>query len=134
MTRQSDKQKKLQKPIRADSLLQAVPFANQAMEITRRPDGSTLVSVPIPRPWYLVPPLSWILPFSHQRRVEFDRLGSYVLEMCDGKRTVEAMIEKFADDHKLSFREAQLSVSDFLKKLLQRGIIAIVGSEKDADE
>lgn len=132
--KESNKQKKLQKPVRADSFLHAVTYVNQAMEVTRRPDGSTLVSVPIPRPWYLVPPLSWILPFSHQRRVELDRLGSYVLAMCDGKQTVEKMIEKFAADHKLSFREAQLSVTDFLKKLLQRGIVAIVGREKDAAE
>ncbi|MFA6134239.1 MAG: PqqD family protein [Phycisphaerae bacterium] len=133
MTRRP-KRNELQKNARPANFLQAVPYTNQAMEVTRRPDGSTLVSVPIPRPKYLVPPLSWILPFSHQRRVELDRLGSYVLDMCDGRRSIESMIERFAGDHKLSFREAQLSVSGFLRQLVQRGILVIVGMNKDAEE
>ena len=44
------------------------------------------------------------------------------------------MIERFAGDHKLSFREAQLSVSGFLRQLVQRGILVIVGMNKDAEE
>jgi hypothetical protein len=51
--------------------------------------------------------------------------------MCDGRRTVEAIIEEFAADHKLSFREAQLSVTQFLRQLTQRGLIAVVGESKD---
>lgn len=127
-------QKQLQKNLPAASFLQAVPFVNEAIEVTRRSDGSSLVSVPIPRPRYLVPPLSWLLPFSHQRRVELDRVGSSVLNMCDGRRTVEAMIEKFAAEHKLSFREAQLAVSAFLRQLSQRGLVAIVGWNKGAEK
>ena len=128
------KQKQLQKGVSAASFLQAVPYANEAMEVTRRSDGGSLVSVPIPRPKYLVPPLTWLLPFSRQRRVELDQVGASVLGMCDGKRTVESMIEKFAADHKLSFREAQLPVTEFLRQLAQRGLVAIVGRNKGAEK
>ncbi len=124
-------QKKLPKTRGTANFLRAVPHVNQAMETHPRSDGSMLVSIPIPRPKFLVPPLSWILPFSPYRRVELEPVGSGVLGMCDGRRTVEAIIEKFAADHKLSFRESQLAVTQFLRQLMQRGLVVIVGEGKD---
>jgi hypothetical protein len=114
--------------------LEAVPYVNQTMELTRRRDGSALASVPLRRPRFLVPPLSWILPFSSERRVQLDKMGMALLSLCDGRRTVEAVIEKFAEDHRLTFRESQLSVMQFLRQLTDRGIVAIVGLNKDADD
>jgi hypothetical protein len=60
-----------------------------------------------------------------------DRIGSFVLSLCDGHRTVESIIESFASSHKLSFREAQLPVTQFMQELTQRGVIALVGLEED---
>jgi len=124
-------QKQLPNGLSAANFLHAVPHANRAMETHHRSDGSTLASVPIPRPKYLVPPLSWILPFSPYRQVELEPVGSGVLKMCDGRRTVEAIIEAFAAGHKLSFREAQLAVTQFLSQLMQRGLVVIVGQDGD---
>lgn len=126
-------QKQLRKPVPTANFLRAVPHVNQAIETEHRPDGSLLVSVPIPRPKYLVPPLSWLLPFSPTRRVEMEPVGAGVLGLCDGRRTVEAIIEAFAAGHQLSFREAQLAVTQFLRQLAQRGLVAIVGDQKDTD-
>ena len=111
----------------AGDFLRAVPHPNEAMTVTPRPDGAVVAAVPMKRPKYLVPPISWVLPFSPVRRVELDRLGASVLAMCDGRRTVEKIIEKFAAGHKLTFREAQLSVTQFLRQLTQRGLVVIVG-------
>jgi len=115
-----------------EDLLRAVPFANKVMEITPRPDGSVRAVVPLRRPKWLVPPIAWVLPFSSHRRVELDALGAKVLQMCDGKQNVETIIENFAADHKLSFREAQLAVTEFVRQLAQRGLIAIVARNRNA--
>ena len=125
-------QKQLHGPMRAASFLRAVPYVNRAMEMTRRPDGGALAEIPIPRPKFLMPPLSWILPVSTHRRVELEPAGRAVLDLCDGRRTVEGVIEKFAADHKLSFREAQLAITEFLHQLVARGLVAIVGTDKGA--
>jgi len=93
-----------------------------------------LVSVPIRRPKYLVPPINWVLPFSKHRQVELEAAGAEIFRLCNGKRTVEGVIEKFAMDHKLSFREAQLPVGKFLTQLTERGLLAIVGLEKDSEK
>ena len=126
--------KRLQAKYSTAMFLRAVPHRNQAADFAHQPDGRVIVSVPIPRPRYLVPPLSWLLPFSKRRRVELEPVGAAVLELCDGRRTVEAVVEAFAGEHKLSFREAQLPVTAFLRQLAQRGLVAIVGKDKDAEQ
>lgn len=110
--------------------LAAVPQKNAAVKIEPAGDG-LLVSVPIPRPRWLVPPISWVLPFSDHRRVELDAPGKTVVELCDGQRTIEEVVETFAQRHKLSFRESQLAVTKFFSELVRRGIIVIVGNEEN---
>jgi len=106
-------------------LLSAVPHKNAAMTLEPAGDG-VLASVPLRRPRWLVPPISWIIPFSDRRRVRLDAPGKAVLELCDGKRTVEQIVETFAAENKLSFREGQLAVTQFLHELMRRGIVALV--------
>ena len=118
----------------AATFLRARPHVNRAMKLDRRSDGTALATVPMRKPRYLVPPLSWILPFSSHRRVELDAVGAGVLDLCDGKRTVEGVIETFAAERKLTFRESQLAVGQFLRQLAQRGMVAIVGLNEDADK
>ncbi len=117
----------------AAKFLPAVPYVNQAMRIERRRNGTALVSIPMRKPRYLVPPLSWIIPFSSHRRVELDKVGLRVLDLCDGRRNIESVIDRFAAEHKLSFREAQLAVTQFMRQLVQRGMVAIVGMEGDTE-
>ncbi len=112
--------------------LKAVPQRNEAMQTESRPRGALLVTVPMRKPAWMVPPLSWILPYSSSRRVELDALGAEVIGLCDGKRSVESIIEAFAQRHRLSFREGQLAVTQFLKLLTARGIVAIVGRSKES--
>jgi len=126
--------KELKKDLAAGSFLRAVPCSNQAVEVQPRRNGGILVTVPIRRPKYLVPPISWLLPFSKYRRVELEAAGAEIFRLCDGKRRVEDVIEKFAIDHKLSFREAQLPVGKFLTQLTERGLLAIVGLQKDSEK
>ncbi len=110
-------------------LLKATPRRNERAVTEERPEGTLLVRVPIRRPKYMVPPLSWLLPFSRERRIELDRLGTEVLGMCDGRTSIERIMQSFAKAHRLSFREAQVSVTEFLKMLTQRGVIVIIGRD-----
>ena len=108
-------------------LLATVPHKNTAVKLRRVRDGM-LVTIPMTRPRWLVPPLSWILPFSQFRQVRLDAPGTAVLDLCDGQRTIEQIIDTFAGENKLSFREAQLAVVQFFRELVQRGIVALVGT------
>ena len=107
-------------------LLDAVPLRSQAVRVEQR-GGQTVFHVPLERRWYMGPPLGWLMPFSRDRTLSLDRLGMEVWEACDGRKTVEQIVEQFAAAHHLRFHEARLSVMEFLKQLTQRGLIAVVG-------
>jgi hypothetical protein len=77
------------------------------------------------RPQYLVPPLSWIVPFHPERRLVLDRLGTEVWTLSDGRHTVEQIVDLFAEGHKLTFHEARVAVTGYLKTLIERGVLAI---------
>ena len=113
--------------------LQARPVPNEAMKVSPLRDGGALVKVPMRRPGWMVPPISWILPFSPHRRIQLDAVGAAVLKLCDGRLCVEKVIERFATANRLSFREAQLPVSKFLQQLTERGLVAIVGPQTRSD-
>jgi len=112
--------------------LRASPQANRAMKLKPASDGGVLAEIPMNRPGWLVAPLSWIVPFSPYRRVKLDAVGFGLLKLCNGAKKVETIIEEFAKVNKLSFREAQLPVTQFLQQMTERGIVAIVGLEQEA--
>jgi hypothetical protein len=114
----------------ADDMLKAIPYANEAVRLETRKDGSVLASVPLKKPAWVAGPLGWLLPYSSHRRVELDPIGAAVMAMCDGKKKVEEIISEFARENLLSWREAQICVMQFLRQVTERGLVVIVGSSK----
>jgi len=98
---------------------------NRAAGVAAGPAGEVAISVATKRPRFLVPPLSWLVPLKPARTVRLDRLGTEVWALCDGERTVEAVIDEFASRHALSFHEARVAVTGYLTQLVQRGALAI---------
>jgi hypothetical protein len=68
-----------------------------------------------------------------ERGIQLDEVGSSVWEMCDGEHDIADLISMLGRDYKLSRREAEVAVREFLKSLAQRNLIGlIVGGEKRA--
>lgn len=109
-----------------EQLLKAVPHQNVNVRVESEADEPMLVSVPLNRPRWYIPPLSWVLPWRQRRRIQLDETGTAVLNMCDGKSRIEQLVRRFAAENKMSFREAQVPVVQFLKMLTKRGVIALV--------
>ncbi len=113
-------------------MLRAVPHRNEAAEVQPpAEDGSLRISVALRRPWWGFPPITWIIQPSKKRTVELNALGALVWELCDG-RTVEEIVDAFAARFSYTFHEARVSVTEYLKSLVQRGVLAIA-QETDAD-
>jgi hypothetical protein len=109
------------------NLLDAIPVVNTSAEISYTEKGTALLRIPLRRPRYLIPPVTWIFPISSHRRIALDTIGTFVFKLCDGKKTIEQIIERFAWQYKLSFHEARVPVLHFLRQLTERGAIVIVG-------
>ena len=110
-------------------MLAAIPRQNAAAQVDERPDGTVRVTVQLRKPAWLIPPISWVIKSSFQKSVVLDDIGTRIWRWCDGRHTVEAVVEEFARTYAFTFHEARASVTGFLKSLVQRGVIAIEGRE-----
>jgi hypothetical protein len=67
------------------------------------------------------------------RQIQLDEVGSTVWELCDGEHDLNTMINVLTKEYKLSRREAEVSIREFLKMLAQRNLIGLlVGGGKSA--
>lgn len=105
-------------------MLAAIPRRNAAAEVIKEA-GSVRIAVQSRPPWWLVGPLRWLLPVRRARVVRLDRVGGWVWGLCDGERTVEQVVEAFADRYNLTFHEARVAVTGYLRQLVQRGALAV---------
>jgi len=66
------------------------------------------------------------------RKIELDEMGSDVWEMCDGTTTVEALTRAVCAKHHLNRRQAEASVTAYLRMLAERRLVALRTSGSSA--
>ncbi len=108
------------------SMLQARPMQNRAAKQETGVNGAVRLTVKKRKPKFLIPPLSWLIRPRLSKRYELDKLGECVWKLCDGKRRVEDVIDSFAGEFHLSFHEARVAVTSYLKALVQRGAVVLI--------
>ncbi len=121
------KKKQLQEKPDRSRALACTPIRNPEVE-EQKISGGILLRYPVEvKPWFqsIFKRLSNRDSNIIMRRLELDALGSSVWEMVDGKQTVAQIAEKFRTTHQLGTREAELSVTGFLKDLGKRSLIAM---------
>lgn len=59
------------------------------------------------------------------KKLQLDELGTAVWDMVDGQRSVREIVAEFAGKHRLEQKEAEVSVTHFLRMLGQRGLIGM---------
>ena len=108
-------------------MLEAIPIQNQAARVLSEGDtGEVCIYVPTkPDWWYKIPPICWIVRPPKERQLILDSIGSSVWALCDGNRSVENIIDLFGKKFSLTFHESRVSVTSYLKLLIERGALAI---------
>ena len=61
-----------------------------------------------------------------ERTFGLDVYGRRVYESCNGKRTVQQVVRRFANATRVSLPEAEMAVTKFLKTLVSKGLVAMV--------
>ena len=59
------------------------------------------------------------------KKLQLDIMGSEVWALIDSRRSVQQIIDLFSNVHRLSQREAEAAVTQFLRSLGRRGLIAL---------
>ena len=105
--------------------LAARPVLNRMVKVERAQDGSIVLQVPRPDNM-MVRWVSRSFGLAPYKRVALDELGTFVIEHCDGEHTVRDIVDKFSKKYRLNRREAEVSMSTFLRDLARRSVIGLV--------
>ncbi len=114
-------------PLPRQASLECIPVRNPEAEEEKNSDG-ILLRYPVEvKPWFqgifrhVAGQESTII----ERKLQLDALGSSVWEMINNRRSVREIAELFGQRHQLGRREAEMSVSAFIRELGRRGIVAL---------
>jgi hypothetical protein len=92
--------------------------------------GRTVITYPVQRPRRLrvLRLLGGLVPgpARQERTLELDLIGSLVWEECGRGHRVSEMIELLEKRFRISHREAELSVTEFIRALGSRGVLSVV--------
>lgn len=111
-------------------MLTARPVRNDAACVVDTSAETVTIRIERAKPWYMIPPISWVIPIRSEREIVLDRIGTQIWRLCDGNSTVEAVVDAFGERHALTFHESRASVTGYLKGLIQRGALVIVVDDK----
>jgi hypothetical protein len=105
-----------------------VPVKNAEVSETPLPDGLVRLAYPLAvKPWFgrLAEKVGMWDKKPMTKQVELDEMGSFVWQRIDGVRSVRQIAQEFTDAYEVQTREAELSVTTFIKTIGQRGIIGL---------
>jgi hypothetical protein len=116
-----------------EQAMSARPVLNQLVRVEEDDDQTVTLHVPR-RNTTLVRRVTGFFRRSPYRHVSLDELGSFVIQRCDGTNTVSDIVDKFSEEFKLNRREAEMSMTEFLRDLASRHIVALVIDEDKSTE
>jgi hypothetical protein len=108
--------------------LGTVPLRNGLIEWSRDGEDQIVLRVPWRRD-RLGRVLKRLVSAPDYRQVILDEVGSDVWELCDGKHSVDGIIQALAGKYKLNRREVELSLAVYLRTLAKRGYIGLMAKK-----
>lgn len=104
--------------------LDAVPVKNRLCQAKTTEEGVIQISVAVrPSLWTKVARRLTRVP--KYRKIELDEIGTFVWNHCDGRTNVRALIKKLCKRFKLSYREGEVSLTQYLRTLARRNLIGL---------
>ena len=108
--------------------LDRIPVKNRQISENRLESGEVVIHYPvIMRPFFA----GLAKRFGGQeaqiqiKKLQLDELGTSVWNLLDGERSVRQLVKMFAGTHQLEIREAEVSVTQFIRELGRRGLIGM---------
>lgn len=108
--------------------LQYVPVKNKEITENRQENGDVMIAYPVgmrPLVAALVKRLGGPHDKTEIKKLQLDELGTATWDLIDGRRSVQQLVKAFAAKYQLPLREAEISITQFIKELGQRGIIGL---------
>jgi hypothetical protein len=108
--------------------LNRIPVKNRQISEDRLETGEVVIHYPVTlRPLFagLVKRFGGEQAQTQIKKLQLDEMGTAVWDLVDGKRSVRQLVNAFAGKHQLEPREAEVAVTQFMRQLGRRGLIAM---------
>jgi len=108
--------------------LACTPVKSLQITEVRLDTGEVLIEYPLAvRPWIaaVARRLGGPQDQAQTKKLQLDTMGTSVWDLMDGNRSVSRIIKVFAETHRLENREAEISVTHFIKELGRRGLLGL---------
>lgn len=109
-----------------EASLSAAVVRSPSVRVEPRSDGGLALYVPFNSSAFVERLSRRLGGGTGEARVELDEMGAFVWEMCDARTTVREMIDRLAEHYRISRKDAEASLTDFLKSLTRRRLIALI--------
>ena len=118
-------QKKIKRAPRLtrEQSLGSLPVRNTLVTYQQLEDGETELTIPLRNDW-VGKLLSFIFFVPKERKVILEAIGSDVWALCDGEHNVNQIVDTLAKKYKLNRREAEASLTEYLRRLGKRRLVA----------
>jgi hypothetical protein len=108
--------------------LDRIPVKNRQISEKRLETGEVIIHYPVTmRPFFagLAKRFGGQEAQVQTKKLQLDELGTLVWNLIDGERSVQQVVKMFAATHRLESREAEVSVTQFIRELGRRGLIGM---------
>jgi hypothetical protein len=108
--------------------LECRPAKSLHITESRLDSGDVILEYPLTvRPWLAAVSrrLGGPQDIVQTKKLQLDAMGTEVWDLIDGDRSVRRIIQTFAKAHRLDNKEAEVSVTSFIRELGQRGLIGL---------
>jgi hypothetical protein len=120
--------KKREAELSRAAALKCRPAKSLHVTESRLETGEILLEYPLTvRPWLaaIAKRLGGPRNIVQTKKLQLDAMGTAVWDLVDGNRSVRRIIQIFAETHRLNNKEAEVSVTTFIRELGQRGILGL---------
>ncbi len=108
--------------------LKFTPVKSTRVQESRLENGEIILTYPLDiRPWIdrIAKRFGKKESTPIKKKLQLDELGTAVWEQFNGERSVKQVIQWFAKKYQLHTKEAEVSVTRFLRELGKRGLIGL---------
>jgi len=69
-------------------------------------------------------------PPPKERKIQLDKVGSTVWELCDGSKTIKEIVDALYEKYKMMQTEAEISLNAYFQQLTKRGLVGFILPEE----
>ncbi|NLC55290.1 MAG: PqqD family protein [Armatimonadetes bacterium] len=115
--------RKKQPQLTREQVMSSRPVRNVLLEWEMGEDGKVVITIPRRQDWLgRIANIFFAIPKKRQLILD-DEVGATVWSICDGEHTIRNIVDHLCKHYKLTRKEAEVSVTEFLRQLGRRRLV-----------